>query len=874
MKVLTFIYLFLITPAIAFSQSNKEEEFKEQLANMMKRSNVSTYTMQYFTDVAKYTFGQISPKDKWETRYQIALKNANTNADRFTADFQRIISQNKEKSDKDKVIFKTVEYSGRVIMSPIESIPIWGTIQKEINNQIFQAAENELTLNYKKKLAYSLEKLKNENQKKYNSIIKSGNYEEVMSALNEVNFFSNSEFSNVGEEYKEIIEKSQKKFLQESIKNTFKRIITDFAGQQIEIREIDKNITKLSQFTYRFAEESNKRFNILVRSQESLNKKVEKFFCDYKSDKKALDFMQVFLYSKMNTKERIAALKAGLLSNLSEFDRGKMAAQLELEVEKEKVIETAQDYLNTAKISIKILGDLSFGDSKLVQDISEAMNIGQAAISAVNAFTSGSYLEAISSITGLFAKKGPNIAVVRHKQIMQRLDRIDANLGRIENKIDQLIKGQEEMLKLQIETYNNLVNFSKQIDDQHGEVMKRLTVIENALYVNRQLIVNEWKSKCEACLETMKRLDMDIDEEKFPDWNKLNIEYVTLKEQYFKECEKYLMTYVFSIDRPSVNPYFSLTSILQDIDKSESYSALNNVNKESFSLLFDYNKPIGNIKNTKDLLYSLFFPSTSIKDLNQKIEAEIIINESKFYPTDPNIYTTIISPQASERHGYVVRNIGFLIGLTNADRHLISWEMFTDKSPPSHRNPTHDIENAISLNNVAIAQQSILAGEILLPIIFNEAYNYQLGNGDTLKFKVCQSLLIQNGLLATNYSNYFVGAHLQKEKYSDLQYWYAYNLKDSIIMSKVIKSPFPVAYIKSGDIRLISKKSNEGWYLIIGESLYQLPDPTQLNKLPLIQTQYLSCLLNNREKLYQHLYSYNAYEKNTSQNLNYLIMKN
>jgi hypothetical protein len=584
--------------------------------------------------------------------------------------------------------------------------------------------------------------------------------------------------------------------------------------------------------------------------------------------------MQDFLYSKMNTKEKLAALKAGLLSNLSEYDRGKLTAQLKLEEEKEKVINTAKDYLNTAAISLKILGDLGLGDSKLVQDLSDAVNIGQTAISAVTAFTSGNYLGAISSITGFFAKKGSDVASIRHKQIMQRFDRIDASLNRIEGKIDQLLKKQEEMLKLQLETFKYLIMLSDKIDDQHNEVMQKLTVIETALYENRQLIVDGWEAKCQACLETMKRLNLDIDEGKFPEWDKLNSEYVNLKELQFRECENYLITYVFRIDQPALNPYFSLTSIVNNIENSESYRTLNKVNKLSFNLLFGYDKPIGNIKSPKDLLYSLFFPSTTINELNQKIKADSIIIESIYYPTTPNLFNNIIAPKASERHGYVVRNIGFLQSLTDANRNLISWEKFTKANPPKHRNAKYEIENAINLNNVAIAQQSILAGEILLPIIFNEVFNFQLGKVDTTKFKICESLLTLNGLLATNFTNYFIGTYLQKTSQTGLQYAYAFNSKDSLTMNKVVKTVFPITYIKSGDTRLTFSQLKEGWYLVIGKSLYLLPEPSQIYITPLIQSPDLSGLLYNREKLLQQVFSYNVYETKTSQNLNYLIMKN
>lgn len=874
MKRTLSISLFFLFITVTFGQSNTEEDYKKQLGKMMKRTDVGTYTMKYFTDVAKYTFEQISPNDKWESKYQQAIQNANTNAEKFSADFQKIISQNKEKADKERIIFKTAEYSGRIIMSPIESIPIWGPIQKEINNQIFQAAEDELTNNYKRKLAYSLEKIKSENQEKYNSIIESKSYDEVKNALDEIHFFSSKEFSNVDQEYQEIIQKSQQKFLQESVNKTLKRVITDLGQQQIEINEIDKNISKLSQFTYKFAEESNKRFDGLLKSQKQLNTKVEVFYNQYKTDKKALDFMQDFLYSKMNTTEKIGALKAGLLSNLSEYEREKLTAQLKLEEEKENVINTAKDYLNTAAISIKILGDLGLGDSKLVQDISQAVNIGQTAISAVEAFTSGNYLGAISSITGLFGKRGDDAAAKRHKQIMQRFDRIDASLNRIEGKIDQLLKGQEKMLELQIETFKKLLDLSEKVDEQHNAVMQKLTEIENALYENRQLIMNDWEGKCQSCLQTIARLEIDIDEGVLPDYKKLKKEYVNLKEGNFKKCEDYINTYVFHQDRPSFNPDFNLTTSITNEKLSSAFRKLDTINKISFSLLFNYSAKIGNLKSNSDLLYSLFFPSTSISELNDKIKSDSIILRTDYYPSKPEIFENIIKPEVSERHGYVVRNIGFLMNLTTENRSLIDWDNFVNENPPEHRNAIYELENAIRLNNVAIAQQSILAGEILLPIIFNEVYNYQLGSEDTANFEVCESLLTLNGLLTTNFTNYFVGTYLQKSGQTELQYGYAYNSKDSLTMSIVIKSVFPISYIKSGDTRLSSNRLNEGWYWTIGKSIYPLPDPTQVNKTPLIQSQYLSGLLHNREKLLQQLFSYNAYEVKTSQNLNYLIMKN
>jgi hypothetical protein len=874
MKKLFLPFPMLLIFVYSYSQPNANEEYKKQIGRMLKRSDVNTYTMKYFTDLAKFSYGKINGKDKWENNYQLAIKNANTSAEKFNADFQNIISKNKANADKERIVFKTVEWSGRVIMSPIESIPIWGPIQKEINNQIFQAAEDELTNNYKKKLVHSLEEIRKNNQEKYNSIIKSGNYEEVKNALNDAHFFSTTEFSNVDPEYQEIIEKSQQKFLQESVKGTLERVVTDLGNQQIQITEVNKEISKLSQFTYKFAEESNNRFNTLVQSQVQLNTKVEAFYNQYKTDKKALDFMQDYLYSKMNTKEKINALNAGLLSNLSIKDKAMLTEELKLEEQKEDVINSTKSYLNSAAISIKILGDLGIGDSKLVQDISEAVNIGQTAVSVVEAFTSGNYLDCISSITGLFGKKGDDVATQMHKQIMQRFDRIDASIKRIEGKIDQLLAGQQKMLELQMTTYNTLIQISDKIDSQHNEIMKELTVIENALYENRQLIMNDWEGKCQACLEIQRRLHMNIDEGILPQSDILESEWVSLKGGEVEDCEAYIRKYLLKIGEDGINPDFYLTSSLSSAYSKSSIDVIENINNASFNLLKSCKEQIGNIKNQNSLLYSLYFPSTTITELNSKINADTIILQSKYYPPISNLFLKSIKPEAIVRHDNIVRNIGFIMGLTDINKDLITWEQFTKPNPPKHRNAKAYIEYALQLTNVSIAQQAILAGDILLPIIFNESYNYHSGTGDTLKFKACETLLKMNELLAYNFSNYFIGAYLKQSSQTESQYSFAYISKDSLTMSKVVKSAFPIAYIKKGDTRLTKSKSEEGWYLTIDTTIYSITNPTQIDKTPLVQSQYLSGLLKNREKLLEQVFSISAYDNKLAENLNYLIMKN
>lgn len=872
MKYTIFTLLTFIATS-SFCQPPTDITYSKQIGRMLKRSDVSTYTTKYFSDLARFAFSQSHTDDKWGSQYQSVVLRANSNAEKFSDDFQRIITRSKEQADKERIVFQTVAYTGRVIISPTESIPIWGPIQKEITNQIFEAAENELTNTYKKKLSYSLKSIREQNQAKYNKIITSGDFGEVKQALDEVNFFANVEFGNLDPEYKDVVLKSQEMFLRESVKTTLIRVVDEVEGQQSTLAEIDKNISSLSKFTFTFAQESNRRFDGLVKSQINLNKKVDAFYDLYKTDKKALDFMQDFLYSKMNTSEKIKALRGGMYANIPDTEKTFLNAQLELQLEKEKVLNSAKSFLNSAEISLKILGDLGLGNSKLVQDISQAVNIGQTAFSAATSFASGDYLGCISSITGLFAKKGDDIAAQRHKQIMKRFDKIDASLSRIEGKIDQLLKGQEQMLKLQVETFDALLKLSDKIDVQHNVVMAKLTSIEEALYKNRQLIVNNWEGKCQACLITIERLKMDVDKGILPDRETLDGEYANLAPGNFRICEEYINTYVFSLDQPRFNPDFNLTSAIDGVDIASSYMKLDSINKLSFNLLFSHNSSLGKIKSHEKLLFSLFFPATSVNELNRKTEAEAIVFKSELYPSNPALFSSIIKPEVSIRHGFVVRNIGVLIGLTDQNRRLISFEQFASLRPPKNRDAKYELLNAIRLNNVAIAQQSILSGEILLPIIDQAIKEYLRDKGDAKRYDACKMLLSKNELIGNNYVKYFVRKHLEESKKSDLQYSYAYSSKDSLAMTQVLESPFPISYIDSSDVRITRSKLNVGWYMSIGNLYYAMPNPSELSELVLDQTQQLHGLLDNRQKLLRHLFSFNSDLLASPDNLNYLIMK-
>jgi hypothetical protein len=892
--------LILVFGPLYASYSQGHDEFKKELGRMMGRKDVSAYTARYFADYAKYQFKQkVALDGDTESQYKKMLAESNPRLNSFVSDFTSIVATNQKNADRDKLVFKGVELLGRVIESPVDAIPVAGPIYKEINNQIFDAAEKELTRNYQLKLANSLAELQKLNQTKYDQILRSGDYNEVKATLEGVHYFSSVSFDGVSEEFEKVIKKSQEMVLQDAVKGSLERVINDLQGQHYQIQDVEEKIANLSQFTFKFAKESNARFNELSEAQRELSSRFTSFYTKYKGQETAVNYMQEFLFSKMSAAEKIEALDGGMLNDRSPEERQNIRDRLQLQKQKEQVINSARRYLNSATIALKVLDDIGLGKSELANSISSAVNIGQAATSAVESFMSGNFLEGISSLTGLFGKE--DVASQRHNQIMQRFDKIDASLDEIKGQMKELLRQQQEMLRLQGKTLNTLIALSDQIAAQHNESMTQLKTIEQALYINREINMQEWEGSCQACLEVIRRLQVDVDGELIPSFGTVEKEYVNIQQRYLGRCQDYLATVVIALDKPTLAPQFILASNAFKEEDRITFDRLQKINDLSFRVLSSTKDLVGNLKPGKSLLYSLMSPSRSIEQLENKIHATEIVLNADYYPTDFAIYQRIIKPEVAIRHGFVLRNLDFIVGLTDNQMNLIKWDDYVKSRPPAHANLKDEIVNAIRLNNIAIAQQTILAGDILLPIIFNEIMKYLSTSTKTDLYKLCEELLAENEVLARNFTNYYVDAFIRNSKRdektarNEIQYAYAFILKDSLMMTKVISSPFPISY-KKVDGSMIRDEKDQGWYMSFTDNrFYKLPFPEDIGSKPLVVTEYLNnmvlhakeqtnsrnsslnnSLLANRQRLLQHMLSYGIYdnEEEMISNINYLIIKN
>ena len=482
-----------------------------------------------------------------------------------------------------------------------------------------------------------------------------------------------------------------------------------------------------------------------------------------------------------------------------------------------------------------------------------AANYGQNAVAAFEMIGNGNYMGAALKITGLFKKKGPDIGGQRHKQVMAYLRRIDAKLDKMDAKLDSLLVGQRKMLDLQIKSINLIIDLSQKVDEYYNLTNLRLNNIENAIYHNRQLIVNDWRSKCKSCYDVINSLDsMNIDEQRLPNYEIVNKAYTNLKMGGFKNCEDYINFYL--MDRFGINPYFHYETYVADVAKGAYVRMLDTINDLSFKLLFQAIDTMSTQSAKDKYFMSLFFPVENLETIRTKYEAQSISFNDEFYKLPREYFDSFLMADIIADYGYIIRNIGFLYNLTDENRNLITFERFVADDAPRHRDVDSKIKETIKLHNVAIAQQNILSGDVLLKTLFDISIN-QIQNNET-QFSDVKKLLELNSLLGKNFTEYYIKHYLEYNTLSQAQYYYAYSSKKEYLMTEILKTPFKIAFIKSDDKGIKKYNLKEGWYFVIGKSYYAMPSPKIINApTSLYKSALTDKLVQNRNYLLENLRS-------------------
>lgn len=682
------------------------------------------------------------------------------------------------------------------------------------------------------------------------------------------------------------------------MENGFDWVAQTTALQQSEIDQNQKDIVGLGQTFSKFADQMKTQVSTLREQQSQLKDSLTNLQSAVSADHDKLNSVTTFLYARMSPDERLAAINAGLLDGtLSPEKIDVLKKEADLEKKAEDLQRTAGEYLDGAANIVKIAKNLGVSDS-VVKPAEEVVQAGQAVFSAVTAFASGNYLGGLASVTSIFGLGGPDVNQERFQEILNRLGVIDQKLDILGQKVDLVLKGEQQILDLQKETYKAIVSVSQEISDSHQEEMNELATIQKQIIVLNNTLLNLATRDFSACTTLVTPYNInnpviDTNTKLYPSESTLADLYLNFRSS-FSECFghfSHTVQFNPSSGRPQFDPtFFPMTayrgqsSIPRDeqahLDQVNGY--IEHVYSKALILLSETR--IGPLSKDQRIS-SLFVPVSSAQGLDSKLKSTLQIANARDFNTDQllDLVATPLSVPEVLAHARAAANIHvYYLFLDAADRPR-PWRGLI--SATDIRTTGKSVLNdARLLLDVALAQQILISGDTLLPLISDVLQNWTapLANAETLgcyvssaeqlpqdckdKFSSRQQELILAGVKeATRKEIYDDTLDLLQSDDILAQNYIRYRLRMDVLAHGSFLS-YAVALQQKDDTMLRSvagpawtfQLGHDGntWTIPIGSAKVPLPSPQDMSNGTFLLPSAVQDLLTARDRVVDELATY------------------
>lgn len=637
------------------------------------------------------------------------------------------------------------------------------------------------------------------------------------------------------------------------VSKSFQDLVRKFKTVKNQIVEINNHVKKITLAVRAIKDSAEKmksdslEFNTNLKNvKDDLKESVETAKIAYKSSERVQgDKIVNFLYNKVltdnqkndaiNSESAITRLSDNLdkhlsntfkasaamadnLSNIIDLTN-KISTELNLEIPKDlqKAINTASDVATGVKIA-----------SDLVQSF-----MSGGVLSAVGVLNSG-------PVSSLLGTKGGDPA-------------INAALGKIDGKLSEVIESQKRMLEIQVETVKMIKNLALMIDDYHQKEMMALASLRDFQLVNLEISKSELNSDIRQCenLLNYKLKDHNIataslDLEKyygnFKTYNDLTILVKSSGENNFSRCQNAIVdvfgsatineSKILSIYNSSENDnlYAFQRDTYQPLNQLLHYFATEaGLNRQILHL------PIKDISNLDTKRYQL----TSIDEDNSS-------NNSIPYNLDQ-----LISTKTLERYLSSYLILYPLLELDKNDWSLPISDLINTYYANNQGSGSRGyffMKNALDLIHSAIAQESILAGESLIPYIYKtmgsdllsgakSSQNLNGFEGDTSKLL---SSIRSNKLLMKNYLKYTVLKNTT----------ILYNLdgyKTALEQTTDAKKLLPYLTNKNANITIV--RNDNSWAISMDNIIINLPTLEEVKNNQVTYSENMERLLRMQESV-------------------------
>lgn len=575
-----------------------------------------------------------------------------------------------------------------------------------------------------------------------------------LNAINEnLDLVISDPLNDLENESQEVVNEYYVKLLVGSVQEGFKEILDGQSLNRQDIKTNRENIAEVQQQFSEYAEATNQRIRNIETNQLSLINNVQALNQNVAKNVQNIGAMQSYLLNGMSTSEKIKYLEAGWAPSLSGHEREAYLSELNSLKDQEELEKQIGGYLEDAQRLVNISYNLGF-DNDFTQDLSAAIGVAGTVFTAYMQWGTNP-LSSIEAISSLFGGSRVDPAAKRHKQIMNAFRALNQRLTVMDAKLDSLLVRQQRIMKNQAKIFEAIVSVSEQIQANQEQLIGSLNDIQRTILDGTSILVNYNRLGISTCEDLLYNYSsqgeriIDIETGLIPSYS-----FLKTNEGYFRDpflsCKE--ATVKFYSDGDFNGSYFWLKSYITTRNSGKVTAYIDSVHLPIYDLMrhSDFFPPSLRSVNNSILSHQLSIPSATVENLNHKIENPITNDEFRYNSSAFKDFGELMHEKlhvdAVTQYVEMLIDIHVYEVLFNNDGELIDYETLLQGNQNSPVSALTKLQKARHLIDVAIAQQNLLAGEILLPVIDN------LMASDSVELNKEAGLAFQNNeILRKNY---------------------------------------------------------------------------------------------------------------------------
>lgn len=649
---------------------------------------------------------------------------------------------------------------------------------------------------------------------------------------------------------------------------------------QEQIKQNRTNIVAIQNTFVEFSKQTQTNFVTMQQTQtriiehmSQISNRVDDLEKGVEHHTKDISFLQEYTFGKMSPKEQLSALNGGFFPGMPETERSALQERITLVKDRQELINQTVQVLDGASVLISVAARIGV-DPKIVGAAQTAVKIGGAAVNVITSITSGNIIGAIGAVAGLFS--GPDVAEVRHEEVMKTLSALGEGQQKIMDQIVVLQKGQQVIIENQARIMDAIVAVSKRIEEQHDATMSKLDGMHMDILINRAMILAGLKqnlTKCGIFTGAMDQKNLrgraayGYVNGRFQNYAGLYAHYFQHRAE-FSACMEILPA-IFQGPTSSTNPepnfdvLFRLPTYV-DSDNSQKLQAyIDKVHKPTFNYL-QRRYQNNTIPELEEVIASLFAPLNSFRYLEAKVNGRMKLRElggnlPQGFPSKATPLSLLEMPLSA---GAIIEYVNHLIRMHYYFELLngsSNFEIFQNPNELIDRKIVSErggqlLSNSLRLIDTAIAQQALVAGESLLPGLEKTLW----AGPQSADYAEILKLLQTNRHLAHNLVRYMFAHDVGKKGGTQTAYEMAYNSTYDVALKELTLFPWEFHF---EEMEKAPQSIPAGWSVKIAinekESIFvPVPDTEAIRKTDIIYAQDMKMLVDLREKVINELLSY------------------